>query len=142
AALAVPQLERLETINDQRRANAAVLLDLLDGTDIGLPIVPEGRRPVWHQFTVLLPAGTDRDTVGLRMREAGVETGAYYPRLAWDYPVYREHPGVVADDTPTARDAAARCLSLPVHPGLSEGDLEGVAKALLAAVEPARPDRA
>src|SRR5205823_7337721 len=74
AALAVPQLERLETINDQRRANAAVLLDLLDGTDIGLPIVPGGRRPVWHQFTVLLPAGTDRDAVGLRMREAGVET--------------------------------------------------------------------
>jgi dTDP-4-amino-4,6-dideoxygalactose transaminase len=141
AALAVPQLERLEATNDARRRNAAVLLELLDGAGLGLPIVPEGRRPVWHQFTILLPPGVDRDAVQRRMRDSGVETGVYYPRLAWDYAVYREHAGVVADDTPTARDAAARCLSLPVHPGLTGGDLELVAKTLLSALEPARPER-
>lgn len=141
AALAVPQLERLEVANDARRRNAAVLIELLDGAGLRLPIVPEGRRPVWHQFTVLLPPAVDRDAVQRRMRDSGVETGVYYPRLAWDYPVYREHPGVVADDSPTARDAAARCLSLPVHPRLTEGDLEVVAKALLSALEPARPER-
>jgi len=141
AALAVPQLERLEAINDARRRNAAVLVELLGGSGLRLPIVPEGRRPVWHQFTVLLPPGVDRDAVQRSMRDSGVETGVYYPRLAWDYPIYREHPGVVADDTPTARDAAARCLSLPVHPGLTDGDLDAIAKALLSGLEPARPER-
>jgi dTDP-4-amino-4,6-dideoxygalactose transaminase len=134
AALAVPQMERLDATNDTRRRNAAVLLELLDGTDLRLPIVPEGRTPVWHQFTVLLPDGGDRDAVQTRLRASGVESGVYYPCLAWDYQVYREHPAVVIDDTPVARDAAGRCLSLPVHPGLGESDLELVAKSLLAAL--------
>jgi dTDP-4-amino-4,6-dideoxygalactose transaminase len=72
------------------------------------------------------------------MREGGVDSGVYYPRLAWDYEVYREHPGIVPDDTPNARAAAARCLSLPVHPGLSADDIERVAGALLGALEPDR----
>ena len=134
AALAVPQLERLDATNDARGHNAAVLLELLDGTDLRLPVVPEGRTPVWHQFTVLLPDRADREAVRAQLLESGVESGVYYPYLAWDYPVYREHPGVVADDTPVARDAANRCLSLPVHPGLGESDLELVAKSLLAAL--------
>jgi dTDP-4-amino-4,6-dideoxygalactose transaminase len=69
------------------------------------------------------------------MRDSGVEAGVYYPRLAWDYPIYREHPGVVADDTPVARSVAARCLSLPVHPGLGPDEVEQVAASLLTALE-------
>jgi perosamine synthetase len=138
AALAIPQLERLDEINAARQRNAERLSKLLQGhPGLRLPEVPPGRVPVWHQYTVLLPEGCDRGSVQDRMRGAGVETGIYYPRLAWDYDVYREHPGVVRDDTPVARSVAARCLSLPVHPGLSDGDLEAVAAALLAALEAA-----
>lgn len=142
AAVAVPQLERLDATNAARRANAARLLERLDGAGLDLPAVPPGREPVWHQFTVLLPPGADREAVQARMREAGVESGVYYPRLAWDYPVYRDHPSVIADDTPVARDAAARCLSLPVHPRLSEADLDRVAGSLLGALEDDRVARA
>jgi dTDP-4-amino-4,6-dideoxygalactose transaminase len=58
----------------------------------------------------------------------------YYPRLVWDHDAYRDHPGVTRDDTPFAAAVARRCLSLPVHPGLDESDLERVAAALLAAL--------
>jgi perosamine synthetase len=138
AALAVPQMERLDATNDTRRRNAALLTELLAGTGVDLPVVPRGHQPVWHQYTVLLPPGVDREAVQARMREGGVESGVYYPRLAWDYEVYREHPGIVPDDTPNAREATARCLSLPVHPGLSADDIERVAGALLGALEPDR----
>ena len=135
AALGIPQLERLDATNARRRANAAVLTKLLDGVDgLVVPATAEGREHVWHQYTVLLPPGADRDGIVERMRAAGVESGVYYPRLAWDYPVYREHPGVVQDDTPVAATAAQRCLSLPVHPGLSRTELERVAAALLGAL--------
>jgi perosamine synthetase len=135
AALGVPQLERLDATNERRRANAAVLTKLLDGVDgLVVPGTPEGRDHVWHQYTVLLPESADRDAVAERMRSAGVDSGIYYPRLVWEYPVYREHPGVVQDDTPRAREAASRCLSLPVHPGLGRTELERVAEALLAAL--------
>ncbi|HEV3362632.1 MAG TPA: DegT/DnrJ/EryC1/StrS family aminotransferase, partial [Acidimicrobiia bacterium] len=136
AALAVPQLERLDESNAARQANAARLTDLLGGhAGLGLPDVPKGREHVWHQYTVLLPEGADRDVVQARMREVGVEAGVYYPRLAWDYPIYRDHPQIVRDDTPVARSVTARCLSLPVHPRLRPEELEQVAVALLGALE-------
>lgn len=136
AALAIPQLERLDDINTARQANAGRLTKLLQGNPgLELPEVPRGRVHVWHQYTVLLPAGVDRAALQERMKAVGVESGVYYPRLAWDYPVYREHPGVVPDDTPLARSVAERCLSLPVHPGLTDAHLEQVAAALLKALE-------
>jgi dTDP-4-amino-4,6-dideoxygalactose transaminase len=136
AALAIPQLERLDRSNATRQANAERLTALLGGhPGLALPDVPKGRTHVWHQYTVLLPEGADRERVRGLMLDAGVEAGVYYPCLAWDYPVYRRHPGVVADDTPVARSVAARCLSLPVHPRLDAGELEQVAAALLGALE-------
>jgi perosamine synthetase len=136
AALAVPQLERLDETNAARQANAARLTGLLGGpAGLVLPDVPKGREHVWHQYTVLLPEGVDRGQVQARMREAGVEAGVYYPRLAWDYPIYRDHPQIVPGDTPVARSVTGRCLSLPVHPRLTAEDLEQVATALLGALE-------
>lgn len=136
AAVAIPQLERLDQVIAARAGNAELLTQLLSSDSrVETPFVPSGRRHVWHQYTLLLPDAADRDDVVGRMSEAGVETGIYYPRLAWDYPVYRDHPGVVADDTPVAAEIARRCLSLPVHPGLLERDLEQVASAMRSAVD-------
>jgi perosamine synthetase len=136
AAIAIPQLLRLEEATEARRANAARLSDLL-GADprIRTPGVAHGRTHVWHQYTVLLPPGCDRQAVVQAMARDGVQTGVYYPKLVWDYPPYRAHAGVVRSDTPRARAAAERCLSLPVHPALQIGDVERIAWALLGAVE-------
>ncbi len=135
AAVAIPQLQHLAETNDVRRSNAAQLSGLLSADPrIETPAVPQGRTHVWHQYTVLLPRGCDRDGVVNAMADAGVQTGIYYPRLVWDYPPYRSHPGVCPSDTPRARDAAQRCLSLPVHPALAPGDVERIATALLGSV--------
>ena len=134
AAVAIPQLERLDAINKARDANASRLNDLLRASPVTMPAVPGDRLHVWHQYTILVPAGADRDDFVTGLLKRGVQAGVYYPRLAWDYPVYREHPGVVADPTPRAADVAARCVSLPVHPGLSSDDVEAVAAAVLEAL--------
>jgi perosamine synthetase len=138
AAIAIPQMEHLDAINASRRANAAVLTSLLRGNaSIATPRVPAGRGHVWHQYTVLLSPGVDRDRVVAFMSSRGVDAGVYYPTLVWDHDAYRHHHNVHHDDTPIARDAASRCLSLPVHPGLSAQDLERVAETLVAAVRAA-----
>src|SRR5580704_5929227 len=60
AAIAIPQMERLETINTARRGNAATLSALLATTSaVTTPSVPAGRSHVWHQYTVLLDPGID-----------------------------------------------------------------------------------
>jgi dTDP-4-amino-4,6-dideoxygalactose transaminase len=131
AAIAIPQLERLSEINSARRRNASILCQLLaDEPGISLPRTPAGRQHVWHQYTVLLSDGLDRDHVVACMDDAGVECGVYYPRLAWDHDAYRRNPQVVIEATPVAASFARRCLSLPVHPSLTDSDLERIADAL------------
>src|SRR3984893_104763 len=114
-----------------RRHNAGVLTELLASPPaVTTPRVPSGRGHVWHQYTVLLEPGVDRDRVVASMSSEGVDTGVYYPALVWDHDAYRNHPNVNRDDTPVARDCTSRCLSLPVHPGLGAHDLERVAASL------------
>jgi perosamine synthetase len=132
AAVAIPQMKRLDEINAVRNRNAALLSAAIRdlAIDVRLPVVPSDRTHVWHQYTVLLPVGTDRGRVRETMRARGVGTGVYYPRLAWDYACYREHSAVTKDPTPVAEEVAARCLSLPVHQNLQEGDIDRVVDAL------------
>jgi dTDP-4-amino-4,6-dideoxygalactose transaminase len=135
AALAIPQMGRLAAITERRSHNAATLTRLI-GPDCGVvtPRTPPDRVHAWHQYTVLLPPGCDRDRVVAGMRDRGVGAGVYYPRLVWDYPPFLDHPLVVRDVTPHAAEVAGRCLSLPVHPGLGEPELARVAEALRGAV--------
>jgi perosamine synthetase len=138
AAIAIPQMQRLDQINASRSANASALTALLaDNAAVTTPAVPAGRTHVWHQYTVLLDRAIDRDRVVAFMSSSGVDAGVYYPGLVWDHDAYRHHPNVHRDETPVARDFASRCLSLPVHPGLSSQDLERVADTLTAAVHAA-----
>jgi len=135
AAIAIPQMHRLQESNRRRQANATRLTELLSAEPgIRTPSVPAGRSHVWHQYTVLLPQECDRQAVVEAMALDGVQAGVYYPRLVWDHAPFLEHPGVLRDDTPRARDAASRCLSIPVHPGLRDADVERVASSLLDAV--------
>ena len=53
AAVAIPQMHRLNEINGRRRANARRLTEGLTGIPgLRLPVEPEGRTHVFHQYTV------------------------------------------------------------------------------------------
>ncbi len=135
AAVGIPQMQRFDAMCAKRRSNAEFLLDaLVDVPGLVLPSVPEGRTHVWHQFTVRVAEvnGRDRDGLADALAERGIDTGAYYPRVVFDYPCYLDHPNVKVADVPRARAAAAQVLSLPVHPGLDEEQLRTVADAVRA----------
>lgn len=134
AAVAIPALENLTDINERRRANARALTAALQSCGAVLPDQPQGREPVWHLYTILLPDGMDRDGFVTSLERAGVQAGVFYPRLVWDYPAYRELDIVVPGDTPVAAEFAARCVSLPVHHRLAHGDVERIADAVQTAL--------
>lgn len=137
AALGVPQMERLDEINAARRSNAAVLDAGLANVDgLVTPVVAEGNTHVYHQYTVRITpdAAVTRDEAVERLTEAGIGCGVYYPRAVYDYDVFRDHPDVVIDPCPTAERMAQEVLSLPVHPHLSEGDLERIVETVTAVV--------
>ncbi len=128
SAIARVQLQRLPGFNEARRTNADRLREMLGGlAEVGLPVEPEGRRHVYHQFTIRV---AEREAVQARLREAGVGSGVYYPKVLYQY----DHLAPFARACPEAERAATEALALPVHPGLSHADVETVAKALRAAV--------
>jgi dTDP-4-amino-4,6-dideoxygalactose transaminase len=126
AALALAQLDRLEIRNEKRRRNAAYLSSHLQGV-----IVPEAPAEptshVWNQYTVRVPQG--RDALREHLRASGIEAMVYYPQTLPGQTLYR---GLGYDDAafPVARRVAADVLSLPVHPGLSDDDLERIVAAV------------
>lgn len=132
AALGIPQLERLEEVTKARAANAEALTAALRARipSLRLPEAPSRRGHVWHQYTVLLPPGADREAVRADMATVGVQSAPYYPALVWDHPPYREHSRVSLDETPVATDVVRRCLSLPVHPRVGTAGRERVVAAL------------
>jgi perosamine synthetase len=133
AAIAIPQLARLGAINDARRANAAHLSEQLkDVPGLLVPSVPPGREHVFHQYTVRVVDGAavDRDAFVDGLGKRGITTGIYYPKLMHDYECYGDNPQVIVDETPVAARIATEVVSLPVHPKLTESDLERIVTAV------------
>jgi dTDP-4-amino-4,6-dideoxygalactose transaminase len=130
AAIAIPQMTRLDEISAKRRANAKLLCDALEGLPgLYLPTTPPGRTHVFHQFTIRVGEGApiDRFELAARLQKSEIASGVYYPRLMHDYDCYRNDARVVVDDTPLARATAAEVLSLPVHQYLSNDDIGRIA---------------
>ena len=121
AAIGLGQLKKLERFNEQRRANARFLSEHLRG--VVIPVVPEGCRHVFHQYTVRIPNGR-RDAVLQGLREQGIGANVYYPLPLHKQAVYRDRGYDLT--LPEAERAAAEVLSLPVHPALSTSDLETI----------------
>jgi perosamine synthetase len=133
AAIAMPQLDRVDRNIAARQANAQALSEGLAGLPgLSTPTQLEGRTHVWHQYTVQVDeqARIGRDELAAGLGERGIGCGVYYPKLVSDYTCYRDHPRVIAEDTPVAARIARQCLSLPVHTALTEVDVAAIVGAV------------
>lgn len=136
AAIGIAQMRGLHARNERRRANAEGLIERLRDIDfIRLPVTRRDRSHAWHQFTIALDLKVvlDRDDFVAKLRQRGVIAGIYYPRSLTEYGAFRGNSNVICDSDIVARDAARRVVSLPVHPYLSESDLDVIADAVRAA---------
>jgi perosamine synthetase len=120
----------IETVTEKRRLNAAMLSERLKDTPgLVIPAELNGRKHVWHQYTVLvdpLEFGVDRNELAHILEEANIGTGVYYPNTMTDHVTFIDHPRIIKESTPVADRVAAQVLSLPVHPGLSVDDIDRI----------------
>jgi len=126
AAIGRAQLEKLPEFVEARRRNAALLDEALADAGVATPSEPDRRRHAYHQYTVRC---SDREAVAAALDERGVDTGVYYPTPIHEQPAY---DGVSAA-APVAERLADEVLSLPVHPGVDEADVERIGRAVAAA---------
>jgi len=122
AAIGLEQLKKLGNFNQTRQANARFLSENLNGVIV--PCIPEGYEHVFHQYTIRVPNG-HRDALRAYLSEHGVGSEVYYP-----VPVHKQSFYIKELDfdvsLPEAERAASEVLSLPVHPALSQSDLETI----------------
>jgi dTDP-4-amino-4,6-dideoxygalactose transaminase len=122
AAIGRVQLTKVDAWTKQRQENAAFLTANLEG--VTTPPVAEGAVHVYHQYTIRVPE--DRDGVAVALREEhGVGSGMFYP-----IPSHRLAPFRANVALPHTEAAARECLSLPVHPSVSQADLERIVTAV------------
>ncbi|HEX7975980.1 MAG TPA: DegT/DnrJ/EryC1/StrS family aminotransferase [Anaerolineales bacterium] len=126
AAIGLAQLKKLPGFNRARQANARYLSDHLKG--VVPPCVPENCEHVYHQYTVRVPGGK-RDALRLYLQEHGVGSEVYYPVPVHQQTFYTQELGYHLS-LPQAERAALEVLSLPVHPGLTQADLETIVSAV------------
>ncbi len=124
SAIGLVQIDRLADFTAKRRANAAYLNEHI--TSVITPTIKPGCEHVWHQYTIRVDKGRDRDTAVKQLNDAGVGTGIFYP-----VPAHKQ--GYIVDmglgnvQLPVTEQLAKEVISLPVHPQLSAADLQTIA---------------
>ncbi|MFI6574888.1 DegT/DnrJ/EryC1/StrS family aminotransferase [Nocardiopsis sp. NPDC050513] len=130
AAIGLVQLSRLHAFVDRRRNVAAAYDRLLDGVEgvAAPPPAPEDHTCSHYFHWVRLDPG-ERDRVAAELLERGVYTTFRYA------PLHRVSAyGADGVRLPGVEEAAERTLLLPQHQGLSDADVERVAKELVSSV--------
>ena len=133
-AIGVAQLEKLDRMLERRARVAALYSERLDGVE-GLETPSPGagaERRGWFVYVVRVPRGGERDAVVDRLAEAGIASKPYMPCVHL-FPHLREL-GYREGQFPVAEDAAVRSLALPFFNTISEGQVERVCEALVAAL--------
>ena len=126
AAIALAQLKKLTSLTERRQRNAAFLSQHLRGVMVP-PAAVEPSAHVWHHYTIRISNG--RDDLAAWLRDRDIESGVYYRWPLPDHKLYK-NLGFSSTGLPVARRLAAEVLSLPVHPALSDADLEYIVEAV------------
>jgi dTDP-3-amino-3,4,6-trideoxy-alpha-D-glucose transaminase len=125
AAMLRVKLNVLEARNTRRAEIAAYYSSRLEGC-VGVPPVDPRRTHVFHQYVIRTPV---REALRQHLADLQVETGVHYPVPIHRQPAWRDAFGE-APRLPRAELVADDILSLPVHPELSDLEVEHVAESV------------
>lgn len=135
AAILLPKFEafrkyEIEAVN--RVANAYTeKLKTMEG--LTLPTVKEAYYSSWAQYTVQLSKEIDRVQIQAYMKERGIPTMIYYVKPMHKQGAFIGTSSAVAD-CPVTEDLCERVLCLPIHPYMTDDEIETVADVLKAAL--------
>ncbi len=128
AAIGLPQLERLNEENKIRKENAGFLTkELMKINGIIPPYVAPGLTHIFHQYTIRLEKEfpLTRGQFIEYLKEKGICVGVYYPRPIHRQPLF-VNLGYTDESVccPISLEMSGKVLSLPVHPRVTNSDLE------------------
>ncbi len=93
---------------------------------LATPVIPEGFRSSWAQYTVRFADRAQRDAVQAALKAAGIPAMVYYPKpMHLQTAFVSVIPGLTRN-LPVATSLCDRVLSLPMHPYITEEEIDSV----------------
>jgi dTDP-4-amino-4,6-dideoxygalactose transaminase len=131
AAIGRVQLRKLPKFLEVRRRNAKLMTELLQGLKgVELPLEPEGYKHNWYLYTIKFEDPGLRDKVKEHLNCKGIGATIYYRTPVHLMPLYRRLLNTREGLLPITEELSKRLLSLPVHHGMDEEDVQRVAEAV------------
>ena len=114
------------------RARIAAIYDSRLGNAVTIPARVPNSDSAWAIYAILLKDSAARDRMQAGLKAAGVPSAIYDPKALHHQPAYRDaHDGT---SLPVSEDLATRIMALPLHPDLTEQDIDQICAAVLASV--------
>ncbi len=127
AAVGLGQLAKVERWNENRNVAAGRYTErLAEVPEVTTPTEPDGGFHVYHLYVIQVP---DRDALRDHLADEGIDTGIHYDTPLHEHPAIAERVGDV--DLPRSEALADHIVSLPMHPNISEAEVEYVARTIV-----------
>jgi dTDP-4-amino-4,6-dideoxygalactose transaminase len=138
SALGLVQLYKLAQNNARRQAITGRYRQGFAGdgfSGVELPFLNSPGISSCHIFPLLLPPGSNRQVFMDAMRARGVQTSIHYPPIHL-FSYYRQrYPGL---SLPVTEAIAAREVTLPLYPGMTDADVDYVLASAMKALAEAK----
>ena len=126
AAIGLVQLTKLDELNETRIKNATMLnAGIAKIRGLTTPYVEKSSRHVFYQYVVRVEDDypLERNKLADHLKERGIGTAVHYPMPIYKQPAYRTL-GYDKTTCPVTEESCRRVLSLPIHPSVSEKDIQ------------------
>jgi len=133
AALGLRQLEKLPAFQARRREIVARYSAAFSSMpEIEIPVERAGVESAWHLYVIRLnldQLSIDRNRFIQELAARHIGTSVHFIPVHV-HPYYRDRYGFEPEDFPVTYDAYQRIISLPLHPRLTDADVDDVTEAV------------
>ena len=133
AAIGIAQMRKVDRMLKMRKTNAELLFDGLKKFEqkglLTLPYEPENKKFNWYLFTIGFKENSQRELIKNNLIEEEIGATVYYDPPIHKTPYY-SHSNDLSSDTFLSNTVWAwnHVLSLPVHPLITEADINKILK--------------
>ena len=130
AAIAIPQVSKIDDLRAKRQQHATRLREGLRGIDsLDFQEVKDPSQHAWYMFAVILDpkrASISRDALVAKLNEQGVEADVAWPTPIHLQPYYRTRFSFREGDFPNTEKICKSIFQLPIQPNLSDIQTDAV----------------
>ena len=129
AAVLLAKLQHLDEMCINRfKAAVEYSKQLQHIEELEIPFVAEENIHVFHQYTLQVKNGK-RDALKAHLAKHEIPSRIYYPKPLHLHDAYKNY-GYALGDFPNAETASEKVLSLPMHPDLTQQQLDYICKTI------------